>query len=239
MGNDNEAKLDEATATPEFTLKPQTQTDTVTVTDLTLETAGFVVVREVVGGRAGQIVEISQYLPAGEYTDVRVDLGETFSVGGLDISGEFPAEVDLVAVVYEDDGSQTFNPQADAPAYASGQVRARLVSSGELAGKQVADPGQPATSTEVADETVTYTDDGFSPQEITVSPGDTVVFVNKSSRPMWVASSQHPTHEVLPTFDQFDTVGFNGRYRYTFQRPGEWRYHDHVNAARQGTVVVE
>ena len=28
MGNDNEAKLDEATATPEFTLKPQTQTDT-------------------------------------------------------------------------------------------------------------------------------------------------------------------------------------------------------------------
>src|SRR5690349_717233 len=44
------------------------------------------------------------------------------------------------------------------------------------------------------DTLVTFTDSGFSPASITVQTGETVRFLNQSSRGMWVGSDEHPTH---------------------------------------------
>lgn len=86
--------------------------------------------------------------------------------------------------------------------------------------------------------TVTYGADGFSPKSITVKKGSTVRWTNQSQSGMWVASAVHPTHQLLPGFDQLKSVGSGGTYEYTFTKVGTWKYHNHVQAADTGTVVV-
>ena len=68
-------------------------------------------------------------------------------------------------------------------------------------------PGTTGVTEMVVNEeqsTVTYTDTGYSPKEITVKQGTTVTFVNQSSGGMWTASAIHPTHQLLPGFDQLE-----------------------------------
>jgi plastocyanin len=96
---------------------------------------------------------------------------------------------------------------------------------------------------------VTYTDSGFSPKTITIEQGDAVTFINNSSRNMWVASNRHPTHNEYPeesdedclgsSFDACRGISVGDSWIFTFDYVGEWGYHDHLNASRTGTVIVE
>lgn len=86
--------------------------------------------------------------------------------------------------------------------------------------------------------TVAYTDQGFSPATVTVKAGTTVTFVNQSSSSMWVASAVHPTHLLLPGFDQLTSVAAGGTYQYTFTKIGTWKYHNHLSPTSTGTVIV-
>lgn len=86
---------------------------------------------------------------------------------------------------------------------------------------------------------VTYTDDGFSPDTVTVKEGATVLWTNGSEGQMWIASNVHPTHNELPGFDQKNGVESGGEFSYQFEQTGEWGYHNHLNPSHQGTVVVE
>lgn len=95
----------------------------------------------------------------------------------------------------------------------------------------------PEESMEVT--TVHYSDSGFSPGSITVEVGSTVTFVNDGSKSMWVASSVHPTHRDLAGFDQLKGSGNGSSYSYTFEKVGEWSYHNHLSAGDQGKVVVK
>ena len=91
---------------------------------------------------------------------------------------------------------------------------------------------------DIANMVVTYTASGYAPNTITVKKGTTVTFVNQSSGGMWVASAVHPTHQLLPGFDQLASVAKSGMYEYTFTKVGTWKYHNHVNASDTGTVIV-
>lgn len=86
---------------------------------------------------------------------------------------------------------------------------------------------------------VTYSNDGFAPKEIAVSVGQTVRFVNESSGNMWVASDVHPTHNILPEFDQKQSVGNGESYEFTFTKTGEWKYHNHIKPNAIGTIIVK
>ncbi|MBI4067234.1 cupredoxin domain-containing protein [Candidatus Gottesmanbacteria bacterium] len=86
---------------------------------------------------------------------------------------------------------------------------------------------------------VNYTDDGFSPKSVSVKVGTPVTFINQSSTPMWVASAPHPQHTDLPGFDQLKSVEKGGEYTYTFQKAGNWKYHNHLAASNFGSVTVE
>lgn len=92
--------------------------------------------------------------------------------------------------------------------------------------------------TQAARAAVSYTDSGFSAASISVKSGTTVVFTNQSSKSMWVASVVHPTHQLLPGFDQLKSVGKGGSYEYTFTKVGTWRYHNHVSPSDTATVIV-
>lgn len=85
---------------------------------------------------------------------------------------------------------------------------------------------------------VTYTDTGFSPKSVTVKKGTTVTFQNEGIGKMWVASGVHPTHQLLPGFDELTSVQNGGSYDYTFVKVGTWQYHNHVKPSDLGIVVV-
>src|SRR3989344_5306189 len=66
--------------------------------------------------------------------------------------------------------------------------------SGEPAVTEEVPAETPPAATVPAPATLTYTDTGFSPASVTVTEGQTVTWVNQSSKQMWVASARHPDH---------------------------------------------
>ena len=141
-------------------------------------------------------------------------------------------------MVYVDDGDKGFNPNLDSILEVEGNILAKYIESGTNVSKEVVVPVAKEKTSDVA-VIVTYTNEGFVPNKVEIEQGETVEFVNKSRRPMWVASNGHPAHDILPTFDQFTVSGFDESWQYTFDQKGEWVYHDHVNASRGGVVIVK
>lgn len=87
--------------------------------------------------------------------------------------------------------------------------------------------------------TVVYTNDGFSPAELTVKAGTMVTFMNQNDAPMWVASGVHPTHLLYPEFDAKASVPKGGSYSFTFNKIGSHPYHNHVLLGKYGKIIVE
>ena len=85
---------------------------------------------------------------------------------------------------------------------------------------------------------VHVTDEGFEPRSITVEAGRTVVFENAGDEAHWPASDDHPTHQEYPGFDPRKPVQPGEEWSFTFDRPGEWGYHDHMNPYLTGEIVV-
>ncbi len=106
---------------------------------------------------------------------------------------------------------------------------------------------------EVRTVQVTITDDGFSPKEIKIKKGDTVVWTNQSSAASWPASAMHPTHTVYPgsniekcgtsedknILDACRGLMTGEGFKFTFNIKGSWNYHDHLKSSSFGKIVVE
>jgi plastocyanin len=85
---------------------------------------------------------------------------------------------------------------------------------------------------------VHLTDEGFEPRSVEVESGRTVVFENVGDEAHWPASDDHPTHELYSAFDPEEPVEPGAEWSFTFDRSGEWQYHDHMNPYLTGKVVV-
>jgi len=81
-------------------------------------------------------------------------------------------------------------------------------------------------------------DGAFFPAEIKIRKGDTVVWTNFDSSPAWPASAFHPTHEVYPGFDARTALNQGQSYSFTFDKVGNWKYHNHLNPSSTGLVEV-
>ena len=208
----------------ELVIAQQDARTSVKIDRATLSKSGYVVVRGGDDRRIGQVIEISQYLEAGEYENITIELGEFYAYNKAD---------QLVVMIYHDDGDKSFN-DLDQPVNASAVF---------------AETGKPVLASIFEEEvapidgmgmiTVRYSNTGFQPAKLTVPVGTMVEFVNQSDEEMWVASNVHPSHEILATFDQFKGVGKGQRYMYTFDKKGVWPYHDHINPALEGIITVE
>ncbi|KND47011.1 MAG: hypothetical protein AB199_01090 [Parcubacteria bacterium C7867-004] len=116
-----------------------------------------------------------------------------------------------------------------------------------------ATPAAPAG--EKATVIVSYSDSGFYPKSVTIRAGDTVRFVNQSTHGMWVGGDEHPTHTEYDgtstkdhcangaatngTFDQCSAAANGGTFEYTFTKAGTHGYHNHVQSADKGDVIVQ
>jgi len=100
--------------------------------------------------------------------------------------------------------------------------------------------------------TVEITSSGFSPKNLEIKQGDTVVFVNKDDSTQWPASDVHPTHKSYPgsgiskcgtseeqnIFDACKGLEQDESYSFTFNEEGSWNYHNHFSPGLKGTIVV-
>lgn len=89
------------------------------------------------------------------------------------------------------------------------------------------------------DLTVVYNNEGFNPKEIKIKKGDTVKFINQSDRKMWVASNNHPEHDIYPEFDQKDISLKGTEFEFKFDKSGTWGYHNHMYSNHNAIVIVE
>lgn len=209
----------------------QTSDQEVLISRVTMPSNGWVVARGIEDGKLGQVIEISPFLEKGEHRKITIPLGEFYN-------GE-----ELIAVIYEDQDNDGIFNGLDLPKLDSnGLMIARRVKTGEEveglteAGMSGMLHNMPGMAGMIQ---IRYTNDGFVPKNIEVPAGSLVEFINESDREMWVASDTHPTHERLATFDQFRSYPKGGVYRYVFDKPGIWPYHDHISPADEGIITVQ
>ena len=98
---------------------------------------------------------------------------------------------------------------------------------------------------------VVYEDNRYVPASLTISLGDRVVFRNMSSSSIWPASNVHPSHTIYPgsgiqkcgggkeIFDACSPVPSGQEWSFVFSEEGTWRYHNHMRASTQGTILVK
>lgn len=110
-------------------------------------------------------------------------------------------------------------------------------------------PQQKETVESPETHTVNFTERGFEPTVLTVEKGDTVVWNNKASISMWVASDPHPTHTDYSnttrgehcgnsSIQAFDQCSTGEKFSFTFEKAGNWTYHNHRPFASGGKVTV-
>lgn len=107
---------------------------------------------------------------------------------------------------------------------------------------------EPLPRGEVA-ATIVYTDKGYEPNEVTISLGQAVRWVNNSPGEMWPAAAVHPTHAIYPQKSDSDCLGSSfdscrrlqpgESYEFTFSYEGDWKFHDHVRPSKTGVVHVK
>jgi plastocyanin len=103
--------------------------------------------------------------------------------------------------------------------------------------------------------TVIKTNEGFVPGEIFVRKGGSVTFKNDSDSLSWPASNSHPEHTEYKglttsygagtdescsgsSFDACVGLEKGGEWTFTFEKEGEWYYHDHLAPGLGGSIIV-
>ncbi len=104
------------------------------------------------------------------------------------------------------------------------------------------------TSTPSQENIIRITDSDFQPDTVTITQGTTVTWVNNDTKPHWVASNPHPTHDAYPEkggcvgsrFDSCGSIAPGENFSFTFDYKGSWNYHDHLRPTFfKGTIVVQ
>jgi plastocyanin len=85
---------------------------------------------------------------------------------------------------------------------------------------------------------VKISEDGFLPQQMNVKAGTVVIWTNEDTK----------THRVVDTaktsgtdslFGSETNMSTSGQYRYKFNSPGTYNYHDALNPKFNGVVIVQ
>ena len=95
---------------------------------------------------------------------------------------------------------------------------------------------------------IEITEDGFIPNEVSITQGETVIWRNIGRRSHWPASNFHPTHTLYPekseddclgsSFDACGALQLGESWTFIFSEVGSWRYHDHLFPSLGGIIHV-
>jgi plastocyanin len=94
----------------------------------------------------------------------------------------------------------------------------------------------------VSGATVTITSAGVNPNQVSISVGQTVTFVNNDSKSHDIESDPHPQHTLCPAINQVDTISpGQSKQTGTLTTAMTCGYHDHSdpnNAALKGSITI-
>ncbi len=96
----------------------------------------------------------------------------------------------------------------------------------------------PSATVTATQDTITLTADGFSPKTLTIKAGTKVTWMNQSGAGATVNSSPHPTHTDYPPLN-LGSLPDGGAVFLTFDKPGTYKYHNHLIPSQFGTIVVQ
>jgi len=94
------------------------------------------------------------------------------------------------------------------------------------------------TTSPQANMAVNITAGGFTPQTLAIKSGTTVTWTNTSGGDVSINSDPHPTHTLYPPLN-LGRVSDGGSVSLTFNKAGSYGYHNHLNPAQKGTIVVQ
>lgn len=95
-------------------------------------------------------------------------------------------------------------------------------------------PGSPVQT----QNTITLSTSGFSPAVLTVKVGDKVTWINQSGQEATVNSSPHPAHTDYQPLN-LGSFPDGGTLSLTFDKPGTYKYHNHLEPSQTGTIIVQ
>ena len=75
-------------------------------------------------------------------------------------------------------------------------------------------------------------DNAFSPQQLAIKPGDTVVWTNTGKSNHTVAGI-----DSVLLWDS-GNLAPGQQFKYTFDQPGVYKYHDGIHATTTGEIIV-
>lgn len=97
--------------------------------------------------------------------------------------------------------------------------------------------GQPA---EVTGQPVTivYGSNGFDKTSYTVAAGSTVTVQNASDESLEFSSDEHPSHTDNSQLN-LDPISSGQSATFSPTKTGTWGFHNHLNSAHTGSLIVE
>ncbi|MBI2327032.1 cupredoxin domain-containing protein [Candidatus Curtissbacteria bacterium] len=102
---------------------------------------------------------------------------------------------------------------------------------------------QQASGEEAQDSvTIIVSDDGASPSQATVKSGGKITWTNNSKVKVQIASDPHPIHTSNKELSKGEFVielEPSASATVTVSKVGTWGYHDHLNPAQRGKVIVK
>lgn len=87
-------------------------------------------------------------------------------------------------------------------------------------------------------QTITYDDNGFSPQMLTTKAGEKVTIKNESNQPLQFSSADHPTHLKNDELN-LDTIAAGESQTFTPTTKGTFGFHNHLDDDHTGTIVIQ
>ncbi|MBI4004943.1 cupredoxin domain-containing protein [Candidatus Roizmanbacteria bacterium] len=96
----------------------------------------------------------------------------------------------------------------------------------------------PTQAIQESQNKVTLSIDGFSPETLSIKAGTKVTWINKSGSVASINSAVHPTHLVYPSLN-LGEVQDGASVSLTFDKPGTYKYHNHLNPSQKGTIVAQ
>jgi plastocyanin len=94
------------------------------------------------------------------------------------------------------------------------------------------------TPSEQVATTISYTNNGFTPAQVTVKSGDTILVKNDSGNPLSFNSDDHPTHTKQPELN-VGSIEPGQSKTFVVTKQGTWGYHNHDNPTDTGKITVE
>lgn len=88
------------------------------------------------------------------------------------------------------------------------------------------------------EETVTLDKKGFTPAVVTIKVGSAVRWKNVSGDKQTVNSDDYPTNQKHRELN-FGIFNDGSSVVYTFTKPGEYEYHNHLKPEKKGKIIVE